>query len=127
MALAADCHPLMTGKRNALDWEDVRCFAALARHGAVASTARALEVPNATVRRRLARFEAKFGVPLFVARKKGLALTSTGVVALAEAAQMEMAACSLAQMCTGTFSGTVTGAPARSRRSSRGLTGRESS
>src|SRR3954452_22377998 len=36
-------------KRSAgLDWEDVRCFAALARRGTRAVTARTLKVPHAT-------------------------------------------------------------------------------
>lgn len=111
----------MTGNKctTTFDWEDVRFFAALAHHGSLSATARALKVQDATVLRRLTRLEAKLGSPLFIRKGRGLALTATGVAALAEAAQMEMAACALAGMCTGAFSGAVTGVPARAHRSSR--------
>lgn len=117
---ASDCCPQMTDKCiTTFDWEDVRYFAALAHHGSLAATARALKVSDATVLRRLARLEARMGTPLFTRKGRGLSLTTTGVLALAEAAQMEMAACALSGMCTATFSGTVTGVPARGHRSSR--------
>ena len=102
-----------------LDWEDVRFFAALARHGSLTATARNLEVTHEAVSRRVARLESVLGTPLFARKGRGYALTATGLSALAEAAQMEMAACALAGMCTGTFSGAVTGIRTRGRRSSR--------
>lgn len=102
-----------------IDWEDVRFFAALARHRSVAATARALKVTHAAVVRRLASLETRLGSPLFVRRTRGFSLTSAGASVLAEAAQMEMAACAVAQMCTGSFPRTVPGAGARRHRSSR--------
>src|SRR5262245_38797023 len=88
----------MTDKtRTAVDWEDVRFFTALARHGTLAATARTLKVTHATVARRLANFEAALGRPLFTRGADGLALNAAGAAALAEAAQMEMAACALAE------------------------------
>jgi DNA-binding transcriptional LysR family regulator len=102
-----------------IDWEDVRFFAALARHRTVAATARVLEVTHAAVMRRLASLESRLGSPLFVRRARGFSLTSAGASVLAEAAQMEMAACAVAQMCTGSFPRTVPGVPSRRRRSSR--------
>jgi DNA-binding transcriptional LysR family regulator len=96
----------------------VRFFAALARRGSLAATARTLEVTEAAVSRRLARLEAMLGSPLFTRRARGYVLTGTGVSVLAEAAQMEMAACALSEMCIGTLPPTVTGVRARAHRSS---------
>jgi len=89
----------MTDKKHTatLDWEDVRFFTALARHGTLAATARSLKVTHATVARRLANFETTIGRPLFTRSAAGLALNAAGAAALAEAAQMEMAACALAE------------------------------
>jgi DNA-binding transcriptional LysR family regulator len=80
-------------KRTAgLDWEDVRFFAALARHGTLAATARTLKVTHATVARRLANLETTLGQPLFARHRTGLRLNAAGASALGEAAQMELAA-----------------------------------
>jgi DNA-binding transcriptional LysR family regulator len=75
-----------------LDWEDVRFFAALARHGTLAATARTLKVTHATVARRLANLETTLGQPLFARHRAGLRLNAAGAAALGEAAQMELAA-----------------------------------
>jgi DNA-binding transcriptional LysR family regulator len=83
-------------KRSTVDWEDVRFFTALARHGTLAATARSLKVTHATVARRLASFESTLGRPVFTRGASGFALNAAGAAALAEAAQMEMAACALA-------------------------------
>src|SRR3954468_489392 len=80
-------------KRSAgLDWEDVRCFAALARHGTLAATARTLKVTHATVARRLSNLESTLGHPLFARHRAGFRLNAAGAAALGEAAQMELAA-----------------------------------
>src|SRR5262245_6403235 len=80
-------------KRTAeLDWEDVRYFAALARHGTLAATARSLKVTHATVSRRLANLESTLGQPLFARHREGYRLNAAGAAALGEAAQMELAA-----------------------------------
>jgi DNA-binding transcriptional LysR family regulator len=78
-----------------LDWEDIRYFAALARHRTLAATARALDATPARVERRLRSLEATLGQTLFTRRSTGFRLNAAGAAALAEAAQMEMAACSL--------------------------------
>jgi DNA-binding transcriptional LysR family regulator len=80
-----------------LDWEDVRCFAALARHRTLLATSRALNVSPDAVERRLANLEAALGYPLFTRTGREFAINSAGAAALGEAAQMEMAACSLLQ------------------------------
>ena len=81
-----------------LDWEDIRFFAALARHRGVAAAARALGVASGEIERRLANFERAIGHRLFHRRGATLELNAAGAAALAEAAQMEMAACSLSQL-----------------------------
>jgi DNA-binding transcriptional LysR family regulator len=110
----------MTGKQcfTILDWEDLRFFAALARHRTLAATAKALEVAQASVSRRLASLETRLGSPLFERRARGFALTAAGLAVLTETAQMEMAACAVSQMCTGTHGRTVPGARAHGHRSS---------
>ena len=55
-----------------LDWEDVRYFAALARHRSLSATARALRVNHATVSRRVAHLEALLGRALFERRAEEL-------------------------------------------------------
>ncbi|HEV7607354.1 MAG TPA: LysR family transcriptional regulator [Steroidobacteraceae bacterium] len=101
----------MTDKKRtaALDWEDVRFFTALAHHGTLAATARALKVTHATVSRRLASLEASLGHPLFTRNARGFTLNAAGASALAEAAQMEMAATALTEKrnTAGTVSGFV--------------------
>ncbi|HTU66672.1 MAG TPA: LysR family transcriptional regulator [Steroidobacteraceae bacterium] len=93
----------------ALDWEDVRFFAALARHGTLASTARNLKVTHATVARRLANLESTLGQPLFARQREGFRLNAAGAAALGEAAQMELAASALhaARDDSGSVSGQV--------------------
>lgn len=81
----------------ALDWEDVRFFAGLARHRTLAATSRALRTNAATIERRLASLESTLGFALFTRSGNEFVLNGDGADALAEAAQMEMAACSLLQ------------------------------
>jgi DNA-binding transcriptional LysR family regulator len=79
-----------------LDWEDLRFFATLARHGTLAGAARTLRTSAETVERRLANLEATLGHPLFSREGGGFSLNAAGAEVFSEAAQMEMAACSLA-------------------------------
>jgi DNA-binding transcriptional LysR family regulator len=78
--------------RTALDWADVRVFAALARFGSLSATARALAVNHATVARRLAGLEQALGSKLFERRPSGYELTPAGRNALGLATAMETAA-----------------------------------
>ena len=91
--------PTMHDKQRTamLDWEDVRCFATLARHGTVAGAARKLKVTPEAVAHRIANLERTLGYPVFTREADALHLNGAGAAALAEAAQMEMAACSLLQ------------------------------
>lgn len=78
--------------RTAPDWEDVRFFLALARHGSLSAAARALKVNHATVARRVAGLEASLGAALLERRPAGYELTGFGRLALQAAGGMEDAA-----------------------------------
>jgi DNA-binding transcriptional LysR family regulator len=80
-----------------LDWEDIRYFAALARHGTLLGAARRLKATPEIVARRLESLERTLGYAVFTREAGALVLNSAGAAALGEAAQMEMAACSLLQ------------------------------
>jgi DNA-binding transcriptional LysR family regulator len=80
-----------------LDWEDIRYFAALARHRTPMDTAQFLGTTSAQVERRLEHLERTLGYALFARGPGRYRLNAAGAAALAEAAQMEMAACSLLQ------------------------------
>jgi molybdate transport repressor ModE-like protein len=84
--------------RTVLDWEDVRFFMALARHGSLSAAARALKVNHATVARRIAALEQALGNPLFNRRPGGYGLTAAGRTALAAAASMETGAAALSTL-----------------------------
>ena len=81
-----------------IDWEDVRFFAALARHGSLSAAARALMVNHATVARRLAALEDSLGTKLFKRRPGGYELTGAGRSALEAADAMESAATTLSRL-----------------------------
>ena len=81
-----------------IDWEDVRFFVALARHGSLSGAARALTVNHATVARRLAALEQSLGAKLFKRRPTGYELTSAGRCALDAADAMESAATALSRL-----------------------------
>jgi DNA-binding transcriptional LysR family regulator len=89
----------MTNTRQlpSLDWEDVRFFIAISRHGTLLGAARNLRVPPEAVVRRLDSLETTLGFTLFTRNASVFTLNAAGAAALAEAAQMEMAACSLTQ------------------------------
>lgn len=79
-------------KRTALDWEDVRVFLALARHGSLSAAARTLAVSHATVARRLHALEESLAEKLVERRPDGYVLTLAGTRALEVASEMEQAA-----------------------------------
>lgn len=81
----------------ALDWEDVHYFATLARHGTLAGAARRLGTTPPLVAQRLENLERTLGYEVFTREAGALVLNSAGAAAFCEAAQMEMAACSLLQ------------------------------
>jgi DNA-binding transcriptional LysR family regulator len=56
------------------DWDDVKYILAVVDHGSVSAAARALKVNHATVLRRIAMFEERFGIHLFDKSLKGYIL-----------------------------------------------------
>jgi DNA-binding transcriptional LysR family regulator len=76
-------------KRTEPDWQDVRVFLALARHGSLSAAARMLSVNHATIARRLHALEAALGEKLVERRPAGYVLTAAGTRTLAAASDME--------------------------------------
>jgi len=79
-------------KRTSFDWEDLRVFLALARHGSLSAAARTLGVNHATVARRIRAFEQDVGERLVERRPDGYILTPTGMQAMTVISDMEAAA-----------------------------------
>lgn len=84
-----------------LDWDDLRSFLALARHGSLSGAARALGVKQTTMGRRLAAMEARAGAPLVDRTQQGLAPTPMGAAILANAERMEAEALAVDRIITG--------------------------
>jgi DNA-binding transcriptional LysR family regulator len=83
--------------RTTLDWENVRVFLALARHGSLSAAARALSVNHATVARRVQSLERSLGERLVERRLDGYLLTPAGTRLLGPANDMETAAANLSR------------------------------
>src|SRR6476619_7056860 len=64
--------------RPMYDWNDLRCFLAVAREGSTLAGARVLRTSQTTVARRIAALEAALGFPLFEKRQGGYSLTPSG-------------------------------------------------
>ena len=78
-----------------MDWDDVRVFLAVARHGSLRAGSRALTLglSQPTIGRRLAAFEATFGGPtLFDRLPEGLRLNAAGEQLVPAAESVERAA-----------------------------------
>jgi len=94
-----------------IDWEDLRGFAALARHGTLSGAARALGVEHATIARRVAALEAGLGLRLVDRRGRKLMLTPEGLRVADSAGRMEaeaLAAERIALAARAELSGRVT-------------------
>src|SRR5688572_1273261 len=75
------------------DWDDLKPFLAVARHGSTIAAARALQVDQSTVQRRIAELERRVGQPLVERRASGYRLTAYGeeLRPLAEAVEQHVA------------------------------------
>src|SRR2546429_8473943 len=85
----------MTGANGcaAMDWDAVRVFLAVARHGSLRAAGRALGLSQPTIGRRLAAFEATFGGPtLFDRLPEGLRLNAAGDALISVAEELGNAA-----------------------------------
>ncbi|HEX5779260.1 MAG TPA: LysR family transcriptional regulator [Xanthobacteraceae bacterium] len=73
------------------DWNDLRYFLAVARHGSTIAAAKALKTSQSTVQRRLAELERKIGRPLVQRHANGYRLTEFGEQLLPHAERVEAA------------------------------------
>jgi DNA-binding transcriptional LysR family regulator len=76
----------------ALNWDDMRVFLAVARHGNLSAAARHIKVTQPTVGRRLAQLEETLSARLFDRLPDGLVQTAAGAELLPIAKDMEHAA-----------------------------------
>ena len=72
-----------------LDWDDLRFFLAVARHGNLSAAARVLKVTQPTVGRRIDAFERRLGAKLFQRTPSGYALSAAGEGILMHVERME--------------------------------------
>lgn len=78
-----------------LDWDDLRFFLALARHGSLSAAAKHLRVAQSTVGRRLASLEASLGVRLLNRTPDGYVPTLAGQEVQKHAERLEAEALTL--------------------------------
>jgi DNA-binding transcriptional LysR family regulator len=71
-----------------ISWEDAQTFLAVAERRSFSAAARALEVRQPTISRRIANLEERLGTQLFRRGKQGAALTDDGARLLPAAEQM---------------------------------------
>jgi len=83
------------------DWNDLRCFLAVARAGSTLAGAKVLRTSQTTVARRIAALEAALGVSLFEKRQGGYSLTPSGQELVAKAEQVEKSADAFAEAASG--------------------------
>jgi DNA-binding transcriptional LysR family regulator len=73
------------------DWNDLRYFLAVARHGSTLAAARALNMNQSTVQRRLSGLERCIGKPLVTRHPNGYRLTELGQAMRVHAERVEQA------------------------------------
>lgn len=78
-----------------LDWDDLRFFLALARHGSLSAAAKDLHVAQSTMGRRLASLEASLGVRLLNRTPDGYVPTQAGEGVRVHAERLEQEAMAL--------------------------------
>jgi DNA-binding transcriptional LysR family regulator len=84
-----------------LDWDDLKTFLAIARHGSLSAAARVLKVSQTTMGRRLDHLHGRAGAVLLDRTPSGFRLTATGAAILGEVERMEDAALSLERTISG--------------------------
>uniref|UniRef100_UPI0035CB841D LysR family transcriptional regulator n=1 Tax=uncultured Sphingomonas sp. TaxID=158754 RepID=UPI0035CB841D len=84
-----------------LDWDDLKTFLAIARHGTLSAAARVSRVSQSTMSRRLDHLHGRAGVPLLERTPSGFRLTATGAAILEQASRMEEAALTLERLIAG--------------------------
>ncbi len=84
-----------------LDWDDLRFFLAIARHGSLMAAAKDLHVAHSTTGRRLASLEASLNVRLLNRTPNGYVLTLAGREIMKYAERLETEALSLQRNVSG--------------------------
>ena len=84
-----------------MDWDDLRTFLAIARHGTLSAAARAQGVTQPTMGRRLAALESRSGARLLQRLPGRYALTSLGEAVLGNAERIEAEMLSAERTITG--------------------------
>lgn len=84
-----------------LDWDDLKIFLAIARHGTLSAAARTLKVSQTTMGRRLDHLHDRAGATLLERTPSGFRLTATGSAILGQVERMEEAALSLERTIAG--------------------------
>lgn len=84
-----------------LDWDDLRFFLSLARHGSLSAAAKDLHVALSTVGRRLASLEAALGVRLLNRTPSGYQVTLAGQEVLEQSVRLEAVALLLERSVSG--------------------------
>ena len=79
------------GRRIVFDWDDLKHFLAVARHGSTLAGSRALGVDQSTVQRRLSALERQLGQALVKRHPTGYRLTEFGQDLLVHAQRVESA------------------------------------
>jgi DNA-binding transcriptional LysR family regulator len=84
-----------------LDWDDLKTFLAIARHGTLSAAANALDVSQSTMSRRLDHLHGRAGIALLERTPTGFRLTGMGATILEQVEQMETAALALERTIAG--------------------------
>jgi len=78
-------------KDEAMNWDDMRLFLAVARAESLTGAGKVLKLDPATLGRRIARLEETLGAALFARSPRGYGLTEAGERLMARAVQAEQA------------------------------------
>jgi DNA-binding transcriptional LysR family regulator len=84
-----------------LDWDDLKTFLAVARHGSLSAGARSLKVSQTTMGRRLHHLHGRAGATLLERTSSGYRLTPAGAAILDHVVAMEEAALALERTIAG--------------------------
>lgn len=84
-----------------MDWDDLRSFLAIARHGTLSAAARALGVRQTTMGRRLAALEARMGARLLQKTPAGYVPTAAGEAILGNVERIEAEALAIGRRIGG--------------------------
>ena len=84
-----------------LDWDDLRFFLAIARHGSLTAAAKDLSVAQSTVGRRLATLESKLAVRLLHRTPDGYRLTLAGETVRSQVERVEAEALAVERHVSG--------------------------